>query len=211
VDAGPGLEEYDSQPDSLAAPEIVYLTPDDCRMKTNTMIGGKKVHCVCGIPALDCKQHASAQKKEPDKTRFQSRIYIKAANKGKYPHGVLGSYIRAASTNAEDHGDNRQQITAENNSHRDGAAARVEDEIQVLKRRVDFHPQKQQAFDDLQQATSDRGWILLTTTTSDAFPPFLPWATFFPLEPIRGIQSGCCKDSIASRLLHLRHHVFRPR
>jgi hypothetical protein len=107
-------------------------------------------------------------------------------------HGIVGTYIQAASTNAEDHRDDRQRTTAKDDSHRDGADARVEDEIQVLKRKVDLHHQKERVFDDLQRATRDREFALPPPPV-DEFPPLPKMGHILlpgthPGDPIRLLQ-----------------------
>jgi hypothetical protein len=159
---------------SVAPPqETVHLTADHCRIQTTPKINGQKVLCICGVPFLACKRHINARNsaEEGKMTRFQPGVYAKAANRGKYPHGEAGGYFRYETATSDDLSGNGQLA----DTVQAGPSRPEEDEIQVLRRKVD-----QQLVDD--QALPNGGLgIALPPVPVDILPPLPPMGQ--PLVP----------------------------
>jgi hypothetical protein len=104
-------------------------------------------------------------------TRFQPGVYTKAANRGKYPHGEAGGYFRSEAATSDDLPGNLQLA----DTAKTGSSRPEEDEIQVMRRKVD-----QQILDD--RALPNEGFGgTLPPLPAEVFPPLPPMGQ--PLAP----------------------------
>jgi hypothetical protein len=162
--------------------ETVHLTSDYCRIQTSSMINGRKVLCICGVPFLECKRHVGARAKaeKGHLTRFKPGVYAKVTSiKGKYPHGEIGGYFRFEPATVDDR--REDSLPADNglDAPRDGPSKQQEDEIEVMRRKIDR--QVREAEDrKLREAEA-----LPTSVLADSLPPLPePVNPFPPLPPM---------------------------